>query len=679
MAKWLFTASTSAADKIKSTNSASAAKIIGGTDEMVALHGARKTAQTSIPRPSGFASLQEIVNRDDKCRKNASIEFNPKKNPPVIDLVDDSDFDDYDYDDDDDDEADAADRSSTHSTIASFQSDDDGDAAVKTCNESSETHSRRFSSSSCSSSSSSTCASTSKSTSTNDTTSRTRPRTINEMIGWTTIATGRTRDTNTHGQKNAASRTTIDLIELSSTSSSFDDDDSTHGENNARPICSNGANKDSRRDNVARIGNKKQAQFSTVAKKKPPRDSRDYFLAALPAPVSAPSTNSAMSTESATTLMPHAQATAPSTEHPVQIVTDSTSSHPSMTRTAAYTLEHFLEMWNSADINQGISTEDLENSRGVRAANRRVAAQDSGGQATAQYGRLLPLAAEKLLDNYLQVDSTRGDVVVDIGCGIGNFVLQAAMVHQCETRGIELDETRFNIALHCFDQDLKLQRQRLHLDRDNIHYAMGTTTFVHGRLEAEEHLAFLTKPSKPGGKIKAFCNNFGGVFAFLACHNKKQKYHLDDYVAGLLALMPPGSTLITLYQLPLLSPRSKVLRERRKHKLLISNDSDASFYELESFTLGKAREAVSWSSNDSNLEIYRYTRLPQNTRDGRAVFLCCNPSCPKAKNGDLIEATKIVMVSERDIEEPRVVMNTCTCKFDGRPDRANARNAQQKR
>lgn len=68
-----------------------------------------------------------------------------------------------------------------------------------------------------------------------------------------------------------------------------------------------------------------------------------------------------------------------------------------------------------------------------------------------------------------------------------------------------------------------------------------------GQLEDTAHEEFLTT----GGCIKAFCNNFNGVFG-RKCVRVGRPHSLDDNLAGLFGLMPTGSVLITFSKLDFL-------------------------------------------------------------------------------------------------------------------------------
>jgi hypothetical protein len=196
----------------------------------------------------------------------------------------------------------------------------------------------------------------------------------------------------------------------------------------------------------------------------------------------------------------------------------------------------------------------------------------------------------------------------------------------------------------------------LHGARDGRNMTAGEVHLRHGRLEAMEHGEFLANPQ---GVTKAFANNFEGVFAY---HSAKtnQKYFLDHFLAGIFAKMKVGSMLVTLHPLDLGPSQSEANKQRRQHGL--AESSNSSFYEDEKLVLGEAKDVVSWSAgggNSNKIEVWKYTRVKQETSDGASVFMCCNPKCDKATLGTLIPATVPITVEG----EERTVINTCDCKF----------------
>ena len=237
----------------------------------------------------------------------------------------------------------------------------------------------------------------------------------------------------------------------------------------------------------------------------------------------------------------------------------------------------------------------------------------------------------------------KADVFLDIGHGIGNTCMQAAFTVGCEARGIEVVYDRNSVA-EVFRDNLVAQNKDSSQPR-----MVGNVALRHGRLEDEKHLEFLTK-----GVTSAYVNNFNGVFAERSSKSG-QKWFLDDYVAGLFALMAPGTVMVTLHPLNLGPTKNEANQARAKFGL--SKSENSGFYEVERVLLGKACDTVKWnqhSGNQKNIYVYKYTRLAQPFGE-RAVFLCCNHTCPYAKDDLPILATT-------KNEEGRIVINHCECK-----------------
>ena len=251
------------------------------------------------------------------------------------------------------------------------------------------------------------------------------------------------------------------------------------------------------------------------------------------------------------------------------------------------------------------------------------------------------------------------DVFLDIGHGIGNSCLQAAFTSGCEARGIEVVYSRNNIACVYRDKIFHWHEHRIKLGKKRT---VGKVTLKHGQLEDDSHREFLTK-----GVTRAYVNNFNGVFAERSVRNNCN-WFLDDYCAGLFALMVPGAIMVTLHPLNLGITQEEANLNRRKHGL--EESSNASFFSVDRVLLGKACDTVKWnqhSGNEKDIYVYKYTRLEQET-GAEAVFMCCNPNCEVAKKGIAIQATTIN-------EDGRCVINQCVCKITAK----NLRRQRKKR
>jgi hypothetical protein len=306
-----------------------------------------------------------------------------------------------------------------------------------------------------------------------------------------------------------------------------------------------------------------------------------------------------------------------------------------------YTHEEYMDLWRHVEGILGESTDEIENSQAIRGANSKVDPGDTDGQVKAQYGRLLPMAMKKMMK---LLEMNRDDVFLDIGHGIGNTCLHAALCVGCECRGIEVVKSRHAIA-EVLHSQITNSHQVRHPERQ-----IGKIDLRLGQLEDPQHRDFLTK-----GVTRAYVNNFNGVFAERSAKNH-QKWFLDDYIAGLFALLAPGAIMITFHPLSLVLGIEEANAIRKKHGL--KESENASFYRSEKVLLGRASKAVKWcrrSGNTSNIYVYKYWRLPQPHGDYSA-FLCCNPRCENAKNGTPIPAAV-------ENEDGRYVMNHCECRY----------------
>ena len=329
-----------------------------------------------------------------------------------------------------------------------------------------------------------------------------------------------------------------------------------------------------------------------------------------------------------------------------------------------FSLQDFKNLWRLCEKNLGEKTEDIEGGRLIRQANTKLFSGDSTAQFKAQYGRILPDATHKLLTEILRVE--KDDVFVDVGHGIGNAVLQAAYTVGCESRGIEVVGDRNFIALrfkHELDELLRIRRVVFDDMRGSL---VGEVHLKHGRLELPDSREFITNP---GRRTKAFVNNFDGVFAERSS-KPGQKYHLDHFIAGLFAVMEPGSIMVTLHPLTLGHSLESANDLRSRHGL---EKSDlASFFKVETVTLGEAKDVVSWSQGGSNrkpIQVWVYTRLEQPSTEN-AVFLCNNPKCEKAQDS---EPQAAVTVVDADGEGDRLVIGECDCGMAARPLRTRRR------
>lgn len=176
-------------------------------------------------------------------------------------------------------------------------------------------------------------------------------------------------------------------------------------------------------------------------------------------------------------------------------------------------------------------------------------------------------------------------------------------------------------------------------------YAVGRIRMRHGSLAAPEHRNFLTQ-----NVDVAFCNNFNNVFGYRSVPNPEDTT-MDMHVAALFCRMRPGSCLITLHPIPL--PPSLDEANQIRKRLGLEESPNASFYNVAEYELS-GKGLLSWT--DKSFVLYKYTRT------GDSSFMCCNGNCEKARNMELIPATRFV--------DDKLLVNACDCSgISGRVSR----------
>jgi Histone methylation protein DOT1 len=361
------------------------------------------------------------------------------------------------------------------------------------------------------------------------------------------------------------------------------------------------------------------------------------------------------------------------------------------TRTTTFAFQEFMEMWNTVNDDIGMDTEVIEDTARFREANRALTQQESAEQESAQYGRLLYPATQRILTQVLKIrKNSRHDVFVDFGSGLANTVLQAAFTRGVESKGIEIADHRHAVSCVYKIKLLELATKKAADDDDYQDKKPGKITLQKGRIESKASRDYLINP---GRVTKAICNNFNGVFGFRSARpGVKDGYNIDDYVSGLFFLMQEGSILVTFYPLKLGPSRQEVNALRRKAGL--AESPNAACYDMEDIVLGQARHVVSWSEGGGNeklIHLYKYTRVVQtgkptpdaNNKDNnddsnihnRAVLMCSSPSCRHFKEGTLYPATKFYEHTPPGRTRPvqRVVINACECGYVAKISRTRAK------
>ena len=292
----------------------------------------------------------------------------------------------------------------------------------------------------------------------------------------------------------------------------------------------------------------------------------------------------------------------------------------------------FVELWRATEEATGVPMADIEAGNLVRTGNA-AGSVSSGTQDKAQYGRLyFGATADVARITGLRAD----DVFVDVGCGVGNAVVQMACTVGCEARGIELMPER-HIVGH---EHMWPLIQAAISERDGAPPLVGVVKLVNGDLSDARHADFLSSADV------AFVNNYNEIFGARSC--KPGEKSLDEHVARVFAAMRPGSRMVTFHPLVALGMDTAQANAIRVQRGLDASD-DASFFDHAVHTLEPGPRAwapagedvVSWS--DGPIVAYLYTRTRQSL--GHACFLCTKRDCPGAAH-----PTAFVDDSEDDLE-----------------------------
>ena len=175
----------------------------------------------------------------------------------------------------------------------------------------------------------------------------------------------------------------------------------------------------------------------------------------------------------------------------------------------------------------------------------------------------------------------------------------------------------------------------------------------HGRLDDAQHHVFLTKDV-----THIFFDNWDGVFG----GERSDAPNLERHVAALFAATSEGTIMCTVSPLRATLgclPLAEANRVRTTKGLPPSEN--ASFYEVQESDLGEQSEVYSFSEGGTNqrmIQLYRYIRTRQST-DGVASFLCNNPLCDKAQQGDVLAA--VDEEASQRTEGLAAVINACPC------------------
>jgi hypothetical protein len=132
-----------------------------------------------------------------------------------------------------------------------------------------------------------------------------------------------------------------------------------------------------------------------------------------------------------------------------------------------------------------------------------------------------------------RVDLHKDDLFIDLGHGIGNAPLQMALTVGCESRGLEFDEGRANLAIVLADEVKNQTDKYNNLEIGKVDLRMGSLQEERlgkeGLNEGEETvLKFVTEGPKGAGlgngKLVMFANNYNDVFKKVRTQDTKVSF-----------------------------------------------------------------------------------------------------------------------------------------------------------
>ncbi|GMH84239.1 hypothetical protein TrST_g692 [Triparma strigata] len=283
----------------------------------------------------------------------------------------------------------------------------------------------------------------------------------------------------------------------------------------------------------------------------------------------------------------------------------------------------------------------VESTSLIRGANGRQK-EGAAGLVKNQYGRVKDEALLEIL-KFCGINEIRNDqIFLDIGSGIGNAVYQMALMYGCESRGIEINKDRHDIAgvaVSCIEEyNKQLNKQLKHPLRP------GKISLVHGHIEDENHFNFITEADF------VFVNNYEEVFKKSSEHKGSTGYtrYSDYHVAALFSQMKVGTVMITMCRITELGhskeqidealQKSRIdvdeIKERVRDKNCEEVVENLSFFSEEiiptSMEFGNS-QPFTWSGKLGNTyKLYKYTRLDQRAgQSGLPLRTWVDPDRPK--------------------------------------------------
>jgi len=212
-----------------------------------------------------------------------------------------------------------------------------------------------------------------------------------------------------------------------------------------------------------------------------------------------------------------------------------------------FTLNDFNIIWKIAEQKLDVQTTALEDSQLIKKGNH-----GDGGLGRRQYGRVLPAGMDAIFDfTFLQ----EGDIFLDLGSGIGNAPIQAALTKGAKGRGIEIMQARASIGAAFKGAATDIVNQIT--PRPPI----GEVDLMQGDFSSfgsanQTQLDYITTADV------ILVNNFNGIFA----ERSGLKITPNSRIAPLFAQMKPGARLVCMDRITELGNSRSAMNVERKKK-----------------------------------------------------------------------------------------------------------------
>ena len=289
-------------------------------------------------------------------------------------------------------------------------------------------------------------------------------------------------------------------------------------------------------------------------------------------------------------------------------------------------VEELENLYNSID-NGDLTV--IEHGSGVRKASGATNIEGVG-DVKAQYGRIEDNALVHIIESTVGEDFLRPNaagqkkVFVDLGSGVGNSCIAAAMLYDCDARGVEFIDTRNAIGENMW-MEINEKINELKDLPDSVPLTKyGSVELRCKSFTDQTQKAFITAADF------VWVNNYEGVYGVrsevggnmskVAVEGDRQELKVvrdgDSHVAALFSQMQVGTVMVTMHKLPNIGLSIEEMR-MRCHCIDPNKEipDDSSWFSLEEINFGEGMVPFTWNKSEKELNTfvaYKYTRKQQD-------------------------------------------------------------------